>query len=297
MKKLPSQPASSSHEIRHSLAWMVVSCLLFSLVMVSVRWFLFDLPSMQSVFLRYAIGVLMLLPFVGSGLSGMWRSPERVPLAARSVMHAVAVFLWFYGVIRIPLADVNALLNLGPVYATLGAAMFMGERLRLRRISAICVAFAGAMIIIQPGFQEVTVGMFAIMLTAPLFAASDLLAKRLKRQHNDNFIIMSLSAGIGLLVLLPAIAVWQPMTTSHWIGVLAIASSATAGHVTMMRSFRGPMWAAQTGKYIQLLFVVLFGIALFDEIPTFATIAGALVVLGGVSYIAIREGRAIAPVH
>ena len=58
-----------------------------------------------------------------------------------------------------------------------------------------------------------------------------------------------------------------------------------------MRSFSGPMWAAQTGKYIQLIFVVIFGIVLFDEIPEVPVLAGALVVLASVSYIAIREGR------
>lgn len=297
MKKLPAQPATSAQEVRQSLAWMVASCLLFSLVIVSVRYFLSDLPPVQSVFMRYAIGVAMLLPFVRSKVDGMWRSPMRVPLASRSLIHAVAVFLWFYGVIRIPLADVNALLNLGPVYATLGAALFLGERLRTRRIAAVCVSFAGAMIIIQPGFQAISLGMIAIMLTAPLFAASDLLAKQLKRQHDDNFIILSLSVGIAVMLLVPAVAVWEPMTTRHWTGVLAIATAATAGHMTMMRSFRGPMWAAQTGKYIQLLFVVLLGFAVFDEVPGLATLLGAMVVLAGVSYIAIREGRAIAPVH
>ena len=51
------------------------------------------------------------------------------------------------------------------------------------------------------------------------------------------------------------------------------------------------MWAAQSGKYIQLLFVIILGVALFDEIPTTSTLFGVLVVLLGVSYIAVREGR------
>ena len=82
------------------------------------------------------------------------------------------------------------------------------------------------------------------------------------------------------------------MSVMNWVGVFAIGGCATLGHVTLMKSFRGPMWAAQTGKYVQLLFVVLFGIALFDEIPVFTTLLGAVVVLAAVSYIAFREGRA-----
>ena len=98
--------------------------------------------------------------------------------------------------------------------------------------------------------------------------------------------------GAPSLVSLPfALLVWQPMSLLNWMGILVIGVAATLGHVTLMRSFAGPMWAAQAGKYIQLLFVILFGIALFDEIPTASTLLGALVVLGGVSYIAMREGR------
>ena len=167
----------------------------------------------------------------------------------------------------------------------------MGERLRFRRIAAICVAFIGALIIIRPGFAEIGLGTIAVMATAMLFAASDLFAKQLKAHHDDNSIILILSVGISIMMLLPAVAVWQTLSPQNWIGVFAITGCATLGHVSLMRSFSGPMWAAQTGKYIQLIFVVIFGIVLFNEIPEMPVLAGALVVLASVSYIAIREGR------
>ena len=185
----------------------------------------------------------------------------------------------------------NAILNLSPVWATIGAALFLGERLRLRRVMAILISFAGALIIIKPGFSTIGAGTMAVMVTAACFAFSDLIAKQLKAHHDDTFIILALSVTITLVSLPFALLVWQPMSLLNWMGILVIGVAATLGHVTLMRSFAGPMWAAQAGKYIQLLFVILFGIALFDEIPTASTLLGALVVLGGVSYIAVREGR------
>ena len=198
---------------------------------------------------------------------------------------------WFYSIQVIPLADVNAILDLGPVWATIGAALFLGERLRLRRIMAILVSFAGAMIIIKPGFNDIVPGTWAVMVTAAFFAFSDLIAKQLKAHHDDNLIIMALSITIAMVSLPLAVAVWQPVSPMNWLGVLIIGLAATLGHMSLMRSFAGPMWAAQAGKYIQLLFVILFGITLFDEIPTLSTLAGAMVVLAAVSYIAMREGR------
>ena len=181
--------------------------------------------------------------------------------------------------------------SLGPVWATIGAALFLGERLRLRRIMAILVSFAGAMIIIKPGFSDIVPGTWAVMVTAAFFAFSDLIAKQLKAHHDDNLIIMALSVTIALVSLPLAIVVWQPISPLNWLGVFVIGLAATLGHMSLMRSFAGPMWAAQAGKYVQLLFVILFGITLFEEIPTLSTLAGAMVVLSAVTYIAMREGR------
>jgi len=287
------QQVTTSHAaaVRAALGWMVVSSMLFASVMVSVRLFLADLPPVQTAFLRYVLGICLLLPFVVGSLSQLWRSPVRKALASRGLLHGIAVCLWFFSIQRIPLADVSAILNLGPVWATLGAAVFLGEKLRLRRVSAILISFAGALIIIKPGFAQVDIGIMAVMCTAAFFAFSDLIAKQLKAHHDDRFIILSLSVTISLITLIPALYAWQPVTPGNWIGIFFIGTAATLGHVTLLRSFAGPMWAAQSGKYIQLLFVILFGVTLFDEIPTASTLVGALVVLLAVSYIAVREGR------
>jgi len=278
-------------DVRRTLAWMVASCLLFALVMVCVRLFLVDLPPIQTVFMRYVVGILLLVPLVAGSLRSLPISHTWRMLVARALCHALAVIFWFYAIMRIPLAEVNALLNLGPVYATLGAAVYFGEKLRLRRLTAIAVSFLGALVIIKPGFAEFNLGTLAVLVTAPLFAVSDLIAKALKARLDDKLIIIALSAGIALATFIPALVVWQPISTMNWIGIFAIGGCATLGHITLMKSFQGPMWAAQTGKYIQLLFVVLFGIALFDEIPVLSTLVGAVIVLVAVTYIAFRESR------
>ena len=276
--ELPAASPSpdAGRAVRHALGWMVVSCMLFAIVMVAVRMLLHDLPPTQTAFLRYVVGIGLLMPFVGRQIPQIWRSPARGGFLARGILHAIAVSFWFYSIKVIPLADVNAILNLGPVWATIGAALFLGERLRLRRIMAILVSFAGAMIIIKPGFSDIVPGTWAVMVTAAFFAFSDLIA---------------LSVTIALVSLPLAIVVWQPISLLNWLGVFVIGLAATLGHMSLMRSFAGPMWAAQAGKYVQLLFVILFGITLFDEIPTLSTLAGAMVVLSAVTYIAMREGR------
>ena len=188
----PAGTAVGTRAVRVALGWMVISCLMFALVMVSIRLFLVDLPSEQSVFLRYTIGALMLLPLIGRSVGRVITSPVRGLMAVRALLHGLGFYSWFFGVLRIPLAEVNAMLNLGPVYATLGAVLFMGETLRFRRIAAILVSFVGALIIIKPGFAEINLGTIAVLIAAPMFAGSNLIAKRLKAFENDRTIIFTL---------------------------------------------------------------------------------------------------------
>ncbi len=85
--------------------------------------------------------------------------------------------LWFYAMQRIPIAEVTAIGYTSPIFVTIGAALFLGEPLAFRRIAAVLVAFAGAVIILRPGLQEISAGQLAQLGAAPLFAASYLMAK------------------------------------------------------------------------------------------------------------------------
>ena len=78
----------------------------------------------------------------------LWRVEQVGPIFAfRGVVHTIAVTLWFYAMARIPIADVTAMNYLSPVYVTLGAALFLGETLAMRRLVAVLGALVGAMII------------------------------------------------------------------------------------------------------------------------------------------------------
>lgn len=271
--------------------WMMVGVLMFAGVMLTVRLLLIDLPTTQTTFLRYAIGALILVPFAGRLSLGFLKSKHRSLFLIRACLHGAAVFLWFFAVLHAALADVNAMLNLVPVYVVIGAALMFGEILTVPRMITILVSFSGALLIVRPGFADINIGMLAIFAAGPAFASSELIAKKLKANYDDKMIIITLSVLIALILFIPALLVWEPMTLSHWFGVCLIGLLATLAHVAIMRSFRGPMWASQSGKFIQLLFVAAFGFILFDEVPAITTWAGAFLVMSSISYIAFVEAR------
>ncbi len=130
---------------------MLASGLCFVGVNIGVKWVGDALPSQQTAFLRFALGLVYVLPVAGLLLRDLPRGRDLRLYAIRGAVHTVGVLLWFYGITRIKLAEVSALLYLTPIFVTMGAALFLGERLKARRLLAIAAGILGALLILRPG--------------------------------------------------------------------------------------------------------------------------------------------------
>lgn len=217
---------------------MVLTTLLFVCVTGIVRHVGTDVAAVEAAFIRYAFGVVLLLPLMPTLLR---RRPLRRSIRTfilRGVVHGVAVILWFYAMARIPIAEVTALGYVAPIFVTIGAAMFFSERLHLRRIAAVVAGLLGAMVILRPGFHEISVGQLASLASAPLFAASFLLAKRLTEGEEPLVIVAMLSIFCTLTLLPGALLNWTTPSRDEifWLGLTA--GFATLGHYTMTRAIR-----------------------------------------------------------
>lgn len=280
--------------------WMLASGLSFVGVTGIVRYLGTDLPAAQSAFLRFAFGVLFmipsLIPLIGRGFA-----PGAMRLFTfRGAVHTAAVVAWFYAMARIPVAEVTAIGYLNPVLVTLGAALFFGEVLALRRIMAVVVAIIGALIVLRPGLREVTDGHMSQVAAAFFFAGSYLLAKRLSQMESAGTVVamMSLMVTLGLLPL--AIWVWVPVSLAQLGWLALVAAFATSGHYCMTRAFTAaPLTVTQPVTFLQLVWATMLGALVFGEgVDPFVLLGGAVIV-AAVSYITWREAvlkrRAVTP--
>ena len=97
----------------------------------------------------------------------------------RAVINFIGMFCGFTSVTLIPLAENTALSFTCPIFVTIGAVIFLGEVIRLRRILAILIGFAGALVILQPGFSEVSVGALLALASSLSIAMAVLLVKKM----------------------------------------------------------------------------------------------------------------------
>ncbi|MGK7754597.1 MULTISPECIES: DMT family transporter [unclassified Roseovarius] len=270
--------------------WMVVTGVLFVGVTAMVKLLGTRIPATEAAFLRYLLGLIFLVPMLGT-LSrlrldrGTWGL-----FALRGIAHSAGVGLWFFAMARIPLADVTAMNYLSPIYVTLGAALFLGERLALRRVLAIVVALIGAVIILRPGFRDLGPGHFAMLFTAVAFGGSYLLAKLLSDRCSPGLVVAMLSITVTIGLAPVALSNWVTPTLWELAILMGVAAFATGGHYTMTLAFRAaPLAVTQPVTFLQLVWAVLLGVTFFAEPFDPWVILGGLVIVGSVSFISWRE--------
>lgn len=271
-------------------AWMLASGLCFVGVTATVKAVAGDLPSAQSAFLRFALGLIFVLPVLRLLIREWPRGRDLGMFALRGLLHTGAVTCWFFAMTRIPLAEVTAMGYLTPVFTALGAAAFLGERLRARRLAAIAAAILGALIILRPGVREVSEGHIAMVGTTFCFALSYLVAKPLTGRYSAAVVVAMLSITVTIGLAPVAAAVWVPVDAWQTSGLFLVACFATAGHYAMTRAFAAaPITVTQPVTALQLLWSVVIGSLFFEEYVDIWVVLGGMLIIGAVVFIALRE--------
>lgn len=280
--------------------WMLASGLNFVGVNGVVRWLGDDLPSVQSAFLRFATGLVILLPaMIGIARRGLPQGSLPV-FALRGGFHAAAMGLWFFAMSQIPMAEVTAIGYINPIIVTIGGALFFGEVFARRRLIAIAVAIIGALIVLRPGLREIEPGHLAQIGAAILFGGSYLTAKRLSQIAPAGVVVTMMSVTVAIILAPFALAVWEPVTLVQLAALFLVAIFATVAHYCMTRAFAcAPMTVTQPVTFLQLVWASLLGWLAFGEAVDPYVLLGGAVIIGAISYMTWREAqlkrRAVTP--
>ena len=273
--------------------WMVLTGLCFVGVTVTVKYLGSGVPAPQSAFLRYLIGIVLVAPALAPILRASLGRAELARFGIRGLAQALGVMGWFAAMTRLPVAEVTAMGYLTPVAVTLGAVLFFGERLSARRLIAVAVAFAGVLVVVRPGFREVSSGHLFMLGNMVFFSISYLMAKRMSAERSAAVVVGMLSVTTTVALLPFALAVWVPVSLRE-VGLLTVvAVLATAGHWTMTRAFAAaPLGVTQPVVFLQLVWATAAGALLFAEpVDGFIVLGGAIIV-SAISWLAWRESRA-----
>lgn len=272
------------------IGWMALTGLCFASVTGIVRYLGSDLPAVEAAFLRYVIGLGLLAPVFFRIVKVSLPPREVAGFAVRGFVHGLGVILWFFAMARIPMAEVTAIGYVTPIFVTVGAAFFLGEQLHARRLAGVFAGLLGALVILRPGFQDVSIGQLAQLLAAPMFATSFLMAKSMTRRSDPGIIVAMLSLFCTLTLLPGAIMVWRTPTMEEVLWLALTAVFATIGHFTMTQALKAaPIAVTQPVTFLQLVWASLLGIMLFGEPVDPYVVLGSGMIVAAATYISHRE--------
>jgi drug/metabolite transporter (DMT)-like permease len=274
------------------IMWMVVTGLCFAAVTGIVRYLGSSLPAVEAAFIRYFIGVLMMGPVLYRLLNFRPSAKLLGGFALRGLVHGFGVIFWFYSMARIPMSEVTAIGFTTPIFVTIGAAIFLGEKLKIHRIASVLIGFIGTLIILRPGLQEVSLGQLSQLAAAPLFAVSFLIAKQLTKHVSADVIVAMLSVMCTLVLLPGALIDWQTPTVNEVFWLAVTAGFATFGHFAITKALQAaPISVTQPISFLQLVWATLMGIVLFGEaIDPYVILGGGIIIISA-TYISHRETR------
>jgi drug/metabolite transporter (DMT)-like permease len=283
-------------------AWMIVACFAFAGVWGLIRAASDELHPFVIVFFRNLFGAILILPIARTA----WHrgSLRRWPIHLRRAGSGiVATYATFFAVANAPLADVQAINFAAPLFATIGAALFLGERIRIRRIAALVVGFAGVLIVLRPGQVPLTPGILAAIVAAISTAFSLVTIKQLVGTDDPRLV-----AAFTFFLMLPLSALvlpfyWSPPDARTWALLAAIGGCAVVGQLATSYAFRAAdATAVMPYDFVRFGIVIAIGWLAFDERVDATTFAGGAVILASSIYLAYREQvaargtRVVAPI-
>jgi drug/metabolite transporter (DMT)-like permease len=273
------------------ILWVGMSGVLFALLNVFTLIPAQHLNSYVMAFMRYLAGTLILMPLIlRIGVQRAMHSHRKTLHISRGAIHACGMFLWFAALPITGLAELTALGFTGPIFITIGAALFLGEDVRFRRWAAVLVGFGGAMIIVRPGFSEIGLGAICILVSTPIFSASNLISKALARTEGAETIVIWQHLTIVLFAAPVALWFWQTPNWTDLLWFVAAGFCGTAGHICQQRGYQlADITLLQPIGFLSLLWNTMFGYFLFTQQPDIWTFVGAAVIFASALYISHRE--------
>jgi len=281
---------AGQHRFVVSACWAVLAAVSFAVMMTSVRHMDGKFDAFEIVFFRALVGVFIVIPLVTkSGLKAL--RTERMPMhIVRTLFALFAMATLYYSLAELAVAQAIALTFLIPLFTTIAAGTVLGERVGIHRWSATLVGFAGAMVIIRPGFAEVSGPVLLVVLSSALYAGAWSSVKILTRTDSAAVTVFWMNVLMVPLTAIPLFWVWVTPSVEDILPLLIMALSGWSAHFCQARAFESSdASAVMPFDFLRLPLGALFGYLLFAEFIDAWTWTGAVIIFLAGYYITRRE--------
>lgn len=282
----------------HALVWLFADQLIMIASLSAVKWLDGTYPSIQLVFLRSLIGLIVMAPWLTRVGPAALRTSRPVLHLTRVVLSTVALTGGFYAVGQLPLADVMAINHARPLLLTVLAGLILAERIDGRRWAFTLIGLVGLMVMIVPEFGADRDGPLLAYGVAILASAAGvgavIVQKILTRRDSEPVLMTYYMVAITVVSGVPAALAWTPVAMADWPIILVIGLTALAGQYCFLRAYRlGEASFLAPFGYFRMVLAVAAGWFLFAEWPDDWTLAGAAIIIVAAALLGARWRRTV----
>ena len=290
-------PRTISQNIPLGIGLMMLAVLLFSLNDTLGKWLAGYYQAPQILLCRSISAALVLAPILARTGFGTLIRVERPRLQiVRALLGGIETGLFYLVVRYLPLADAMTFYLAGPIYVTLLAAMFLGEKVGWRRWTAVLVGFAGVVIALQPAATHFGWPAGLALLGSIMYAVFLTVTRSLR--GTPDFVMASWQMGSSLLLgILATPFVFVPFVRWYDVALLALLGVVSLGAILCVnRSLKiAPASVVVPYQYMLIVWAVIFGYVVFGDVPAPETLVGAAIIVAAGLFIFIREQKLARP--
>ena len=277
---------------------MIVAMLALPGIDAIAKWLAGSISSGQVTWSRFFFQIIFMSPLL-LRTRGPWLTPALWLHAARGAMIAFATLFFFSGLAFLPMADAIAIFFIEPLLVTLLSALFFGEAIHWRRISAISLGLVGALIIIRPSFSEVGFAALYPVAAAFCFSFYILLTRKLVRKEDPirlqffagifGCLVMSLALGYGSTSEIVILDVaWPNQYEWFLLGILGLVG--TICHMLVTYAYRlASIGILAPFQYVEIIGATILGLIVFNDFPDAITWLGISIIVCSGMYVFHRE--------
>jgi drug/metabolite transporter (DMT)-like permease len=248
-------------------------------------------PVMQIVWARLFFGAILTLPFA-LRIAGVKGLMPNMPLmhAVRACFIIAATAFFFWALHYLPIADTLAIFFVQPLIVTMLSPVMLGEHVGIRRWSAVAVGFAGTLIIIRPGFEELNPGVFLALGSGTCLALYLLLTRKISGSAPPMLTTFYTSLMGGLITSVIVLFVWEPPTAEQWSFFVLLSLIANGGHYLIIRAYDNAEASLLAPlAYTEIVMATIAGWYFFGDFPDGWTFFGVGILIASAIYISWRE--------
>jgi len=273
------------------IIFMILSVISFSVMDIVVKLMSSHYPIGQLIFFRGFFGLIPILFIIPKERFGNLLKTEKIKLhLVRAFGGAFAMTFLYLGLKFLPIADAITISFAAPIFATIFSIIFLNEKVRLIRWLAIFFGLTGVIIVLKPGTELFTYYSFFPILFCIGFATISIAIKKLSKTEPDYLIALYFTLVLILFGLISISMGWKKIDIADIHYLIIIGLSGSIGNIFLTKSIREADISLVTPiKYLSLVFAIIAGWLIFNEIPSILTISGAVLIILSTFVIFKRE--------